>query len=419
MIRRPPRSTLFPYTTLFRSLLVERLGERELPLFAVELGERIEGGRHVGVILSERALADGEDAPVERLRLGVATEVGVERGEVREAHGDARVARPERALADGERAAVELHGVLEVVLVVVEERQVVEARGDLEAVGPERPLAQDERGAEHALGGVHAAGRRVEGPQVVDDAGHLRMMRSLRLLGDAERAAKEPTRLRVLALPAVELGQVRERGGETDVVGAEARLRLLAGREPHLLGLGELPLAVGLGAGRHVLLPERVLGAHGRRREGEAEERNREPRHWYSRRRPGRGHSVASSRPVPEAVTYAVRSSRPPKQMLVVSGSPVGTCSITSPAGEITVMAPVTSVATQTLPAPSTASESKSWKPGSPARSVPPAGAKPGPAATSPRPASSHDQTRPVHVAAAQSRRPAGQAAVPCGRTSR
>src|SRR3712207_7908432 len=28
MIRRPPRSTLFPYTTLFRSLLDERLGER-------------------------------------------------------------------------------------------------------------------------------------------------------------------------------------------------------------------------------------------------------------------------------------------------------------------------------------------------------------------------------------------------------
>src|SRR3712207_7406329 len=27
MIRRPPRSTLFPYTTLFRSKLVEQLGE--------------------------------------------------------------------------------------------------------------------------------------------------------------------------------------------------------------------------------------------------------------------------------------------------------------------------------------------------------------------------------------------------------
>src|SRR2546422_1519284 len=28
MIRRPPRSTLFPYTTLFRSALAERLGYR-------------------------------------------------------------------------------------------------------------------------------------------------------------------------------------------------------------------------------------------------------------------------------------------------------------------------------------------------------------------------------------------------------
>src|SRR5437762_6499347 len=26
MLRRPPRSTLFPYTTLFRSLILERLG---------------------------------------------------------------------------------------------------------------------------------------------------------------------------------------------------------------------------------------------------------------------------------------------------------------------------------------------------------------------------------------------------------
>src|SRR2546422_2196468 len=28
MIRRPPRSTLFPYTTLFRSPLAQRLGQR-------------------------------------------------------------------------------------------------------------------------------------------------------------------------------------------------------------------------------------------------------------------------------------------------------------------------------------------------------------------------------------------------------
>src|SRR2546427_6845946 len=32
MIRRPPRSTLFPYTTLFRSLLAERLVETQRAL---------------------------------------------------------------------------------------------------------------------------------------------------------------------------------------------------------------------------------------------------------------------------------------------------------------------------------------------------------------------------------------------------
>src|SRR3712207_6954469 len=36
MIRRPPRSTLFPYTTLFRSLLVEDRAERPLAGSAVE-----------------------------------------------------------------------------------------------------------------------------------------------------------------------------------------------------------------------------------------------------------------------------------------------------------------------------------------------------------------------------------------------
>src|SRR5256885_14822306 len=34
MIRRPPRSTLFPYTTLFRSDLAVAAGERPLPTFA-------------------------------------------------------------------------------------------------------------------------------------------------------------------------------------------------------------------------------------------------------------------------------------------------------------------------------------------------------------------------------------------------
>src|SRR3712207_8320279 len=59
MIRRPPRSTLFPYTTLFRSEAVEqrplRLGEIPQPQFA----------RHVrpftGVRHHQRGEVDGED----------------------------------------------------------------------------------------------------------------------------------------------------------------------------------------------------------------------------------------------------------------------------------------------------------------------------------------------------------------------
>src|SRR2546421_6302035 len=47
MIRRPPRSTLFPYTTLFRSILRHALRERrvgpahEIPLAAPDLPEQL------------------------------------------------------------------------------------------------------------------------------------------------------------------------------------------------------------------------------------------------------------------------------------------------------------------------------------------------------------------------------------------
>src|SRR5262245_62393869 len=36
MIRRPPRSTLFPYTTLFRS--ARTLGDRQVPILAINHG---------------------------------------------------------------------------------------------------------------------------------------------------------------------------------------------------------------------------------------------------------------------------------------------------------------------------------------------------------------------------------------------
>src|SRR2546426_11561765 len=46
MIRRPPRSTLFPYTTLFRSLGHERAG----PLQLVEAGDEGDHQPHVAVL---------------------------------------------------------------------------------------------------------------------------------------------------------------------------------------------------------------------------------------------------------------------------------------------------------------------------------------------------------------------------------
>src|SRR2546430_13016958 len=46
MIRRPPRSTLFPYTTLFRSELLDRLVELRLAI--VSLADQEAGPRRVG-----------------------------------------------------------------------------------------------------------------------------------------------------------------------------------------------------------------------------------------------------------------------------------------------------------------------------------------------------------------------------------
>src|SRR5256885_5566902 len=45
MIRRPPRSTLFPYTTLFRSIVdefMEALGKRRIPEIARGTGQSVE-----------------------------------------------------------------------------------------------------------------------------------------------------------------------------------------------------------------------------------------------------------------------------------------------------------------------------------------------------------------------------------------
>src|SRR2546430_6310558 len=42
MIRRPPRSTLFPYTTLFRSVVGDRSARRDLREAGADPGDRVE-----------------------------------------------------------------------------------------------------------------------------------------------------------------------------------------------------------------------------------------------------------------------------------------------------------------------------------------------------------------------------------------
>src|SRR3989454_4460027 len=90
MIRRPPRSTLFPYTTLFRSL-VATLGKGELDLAggtAVQLRRRARPGPTAG---RQPAVAGVEQPLLDEL-------VEVERGErTRDAKGAGRFIAPHLA----------------------------------------------------------------------------------------------------------------------------------------------------------------------------------------------------------------------------------------------------------------------------------------------------------------------------------
>src|SRR3712207_8356654 len=53
MIRRPPRSTLFPYTTLFRSVRVDRQGSLEVGMRLLVLAERMRD--HAGMKQLQRS----------------------------------------------------------------------------------------------------------------------------------------------------------------------------------------------------------------------------------------------------------------------------------------------------------------------------------------------------------------------------
>src|SRR3712207_8707203 len=60
MIRRPPRSTLFPYTTLFRSGVERQSGLRHDPDAAGEVPDRVLD-RHDVVLLRDAAVGVGGD----------------------------------------------------------------------------------------------------------------------------------------------------------------------------------------------------------------------------------------------------------------------------------------------------------------------------------------------------------------------
>src|SRR5258707_1829605 len=59
MIRRPPRSTLFPYTTLFRSRLVLAVGDRQTHRISSSTKSRTAPSRHQRPALRPRDRADG------------------------------------------------------------------------------------------------------------------------------------------------------------------------------------------------------------------------------------------------------------------------------------------------------------------------------------------------------------------------
>src|SRR2546430_9682831 len=68
MIRRPPRSTLFPYTTLFRSLVV-RLAARGVTASVGVCATRLEAvdGRWTGRILGEAMFGEAKARRVRQL----------------------------------------------------------------------------------------------------------------------------------------------------------------------------------------------------------------------------------------------------------------------------------------------------------------------------------------------------------------
>src|SRR5262245_63544841 len=73
MIRRPPRSTLFPYTTLFRSLVrlherARRIGAGEQEIRAGRDGRRDRHRRRPGMVAARRQRSEEHTSELQSLR---------------------------------------------------------------------------------------------------------------------------------------------------------------------------------------------------------------------------------------------------------------------------------------------------------------------------------------------------------------
>src|SRR2546422_7169688 len=69
MIRRPPRSTLFPYTTLFRSTILIMLDAGRLMTARIEGETKLDSAVHAALALMSAAARAGDNADRKSTRL--------------------------------------------------------------------------------------------------------------------------------------------------------------------------------------------------------------------------------------------------------------------------------------------------------------------------------------------------------------
>src|SRR5258708_39895262 len=101
MIRRPPRSTLFPYTTLFRSTFRTILGRRQRQALLAHPKMNLPNCLQLG------ELVEGEHDRLLNPTIGVLLDAIVRRLQVADRHGEEKLTTPRLLLQGFERALAE------------------------------------------------------------------------------------------------------------------------------------------------------------------------------------------------------------------------------------------------------------------------------------------------------------------------